>query len=386
LGEVLTERREIPTGDDIALGRVRVVEKISFESGEIQFRNNGSTRTGMILARPGDLLVSGINAAKGAIAIFDPRSSEPVAATIHYGAYFVDAARVDARFLWWLLRSRVFQDLLRDHVPGGIKTELKAKRLLAVPVPLPRLAEQQRLSTWIAQVNASIGEAVRLRSDASEEAESVLAEAIDSIVWGQSPVRGEPIDQCCLVVTKGTTPKTYGFAFADEGIPFLRAEDVPNGVVEPGSAAYFIDEAADSFMARSRIQGGDVLVTIAGTIGRCGFVPADAPPMNCNQAVAIIRPRPPLLPEFLAWTLRGRRSQIAIRGRTVSSAISNLSLGTLRGLVVPVPPEANQRSAVRALQALSDTLGKARDLQVRTLTELSALKHSVVDGALRGDL
>src|ERR1700730_8203226 len=83
LGAVLTERREVPHGDDLLAGRVRIVEKISFDSGEIRLRTNGATKTGMILVRPGDLVVSGINAAKGAIAVYDLAEKQPVAATIH---------------------------------------------------------------------------------------------------------------------------------------------------------------------------------------------------------------------------------------------------------------------------------------------------------------
>ena len=38
LGEVLIERHETPTDDDLAYGRVRIIEKISFDSGRIQLR------------------------------------------------------------------------------------------------------------------------------------------------------------------------------------------------------------------------------------------------------------------------------------------------------------------------------------------------------------
>ncbi len=70
LGEVLTERKEEPPPDDLSLGRVKIVEKIGFDTGRIQLRTDGETKTGMILIRPGDLVVSGINAAKGAIAVY----------------------------------------------------------------------------------------------------------------------------------------------------------------------------------------------------------------------------------------------------------------------------------------------------------------------------
>src|ERR1700733_12897663 len=93
LGDVLTERRETPTDHDLASGRVRIIKKISFDSGRIHLRIGGSTKTGMILVKPGDLVVSGINAAKGAIAIYDANETAPVAATIHYGAYKANPQR-----------------------------------------------------------------------------------------------------------------------------------------------------------------------------------------------------------------------------------------------------------------------------------------------------
>src|ERR1039457_5252772 len=95
LGDVLTERRESPTDEDLGSGRVRIIEKISFDSGRIQLRVGGSTKTGMILVRPGDLVVSGINAGKGAIAMYDANEGAPVAATIHYGAYEINPQRAD---------------------------------------------------------------------------------------------------------------------------------------------------------------------------------------------------------------------------------------------------------------------------------------------------
>lgn len=156
LGEVLTERKETPSTAELASGAVRIVSKIGFNDGRIQIRAGTMTRTGMILARPGDLVVSGINAAKGAIAIYGEENSNPVAATIHYGAYIPDKGRVDVRFLWWLLRSQIFRDILDTNLPGGIKTELKPKRLLPIKIPLPSLDEQRRVVSRIEELAVKV--------------------------------------------------------------------------------------------------------------------------------------------------------------------------------------------------------------------------------------
>jgi type I restriction enzyme, S subunit len=173
LGEVLTERREVPDVDDLALGRISIVSKIGFSEGKIELRSEGGTKTGMILVRPGDLLVSGINAAKGAIAIYSKANARPVAATIHYGAYEINKDRVDVTYLWWYLRSGAFREILLDAVPGGIKTELKYSRLLPIEILLPPLAEQRRIVARIEELAAHIHEAQALRWQAVEETEAL---------------------------------------------------------------------------------------------------------------------------------------------------------------------------------------------------------------------
>src|SRR4030043_357459 len=123
LEEILTERKELPSLESFVSGATRIIEKIGFNDGKIHLRIDGKTKTNMILIRPGDLVISGINAAKGAIAIYDKENSKPIAATIHYGAYLPDKNKVDVRYLWFFLRSRNFQEILAENIPGGIKTE-----------------------------------------------------------------------------------------------------------------------------------------------------------------------------------------------------------------------------------------------------------------------
>jgi len=186
-GEVLIERRETPSPESIETGEISIVSKIGFNEGKIELRNETKTKTGMILIHPGDLVISGINAAKRAIAIYSETAQKPIAATIHYGAYISNKERVDIKYLWWFLRSAAFRDIVQHHIPGGIKTELKAKRLLAVPVPLPSLTEQRRIVDRIDALAGRVAEAQSLRKEASKEAEILVhratSQALDEQNW-----------------------------------------------------------------------------------------------------------------------------------------------------------------------------------------------------------
>ncbi len=91
------------------------------------------------------------------------------------------------------------------------------------------------------------------------------------------------------LITKGTTPTSVGYFFADSGVPFLRVQNISGGQVNFEADTLFIDDKTHAALKRSQIRPGDVLVTIAGTIGRAGVVPENVSELNCNQAVAIIR-------------------------------------------------------------------------------------------------
>ena len=103
----------------------------------------------------------------------------------------------------------------------------------------------------------------------------------------------------CSVITKGTTPTSVGFEFSDSGVTFLRVQNIFDGKVNYADDTLFIGEDVHGALKRSRIAPGDVLISIAGTIGRTGIVPDDAPELNCNQAVAILRTNEKVYQPFL---------------------------------------------------------------------------------------
>ena len=99
-----------------------------------------------------------------------------------------------------------------------------------------------------------------------------------------------PLDAVSEFITKGATPTTYGFSWVDQGIPFLRSECVgERGFTESGMQ--FIPAEAHTQMARSVVQGGDILVTITGNVGRVVLYPAYLGEGNINQHIARVRIR-----------------------------------------------------------------------------------------------
>lgn len=175
----------------------------------------------------------------------------------------------------------------------------------------------------------------------------------------------------CDVITKGTTPTTLGHDFTDSGVPFLRVQNIERGSITLERETLFIDESTHHILERSQIHPGDVLVSIAGTIGRAGIVPDDAPPLNCNQAVAIVRVRKNVHRPFLRHWLESGSAQAQMRSATVTGTIANLSLTQLGNLRIPFPPVSEQRRIAAILDKADELRAKRRAALVKldTLTE-----------------
>ena len=143
IGQFLFEREGKYKPDAIELDGLKRVDKIDF-SGNFHIAEKPSN-TNMILIKAGDLVVSGINVAKGAMAIY--QGHEDVTATIHYSSYTFDETQIEVEYFKRFLKSPEFVRLLKEQVKGGIKTEIKPKHLLALEIPLPTLNEQKKVVT-----------------------------------------------------------------------------------------------------------------------------------------------------------------------------------------------------------------------------------------------
>ena len=163
------------------------IEKIDF-SGKI-YLSPVQTNTDMILVKSGDLVISGINVEKGALAIYT--GEEDVLASIHYSAYEFDAEKIDIDYLKWFLKSNIFRKLLLKQTGSGIKKEIKAKHLLPIEIHLPSLNRQheivrqiQGVADYIEEVNQQIQQQAKY---AEMLRQSILQQAVEGKLCEQDP-------------------------------------------------------------------------------------------------------------------------------------------------------------------------------------------------------
>lgn len=172
-------------------------------------------------------------------------------------------------------------------------------------------------------------------------------------------------------ITKGSTPTTYGYKFLERGIPFVKVENMANGRIVKEAITQYISEDAHDFQKRSQLQKGDVLFSIAGTIGRVALVTDEDIPANTNQAVAIIRGITKyFIPSFLKMQLDSHVS-LKVKAKARGGAMNNISLDDLKEMDVVVPPFDVQENIVQAVETQFTRLDAA-------IKSLKAIKNKIV--------
>jgi type I restriction enzyme, S subunit len=176
------------------------------------------------------------------------------------------------------------------------------------------------------------------------------------------------VETLTKLVTKGTTPTSIGYQFSTEGIPFLRVNNIQDGCLDI-SDVLFIQSDTDIALKRSRILPNDVLISIAGTIGRSAVVPENSPLMNCNQAIAIIRLQESANPHFFRYWLNSQDAISQISDSKVTATISNLSLGCINKLKISLPPIEEQKR-IAAILDKADRIRRKRQEAIGLTEEL----------------
>lgn len=406
LSEFLTEREgRIKHENANQLGLQRI-KKIDF-SGAIHLDAETDTKTDMIRVKSGDLVISGINAAKGAISVY--QDDADVLATIHYSSYEFNADRISVDYLKWFFKSPEFSELLKEQIPGGIKTELKPKHILPLQIKIPRLLEQEVIAK---KLNRFEVEQAKLEHEITHQEtllaklkQAILQEAIQGKLttdWRAAHPDAEPASQLlhriqaekarliaakklrpekplpkinpaeilieipkswewcrlgdiCGFITKGTTPAPHELKLGGE-IPFLKVYNIRGQQIDFDYQPQFVDRRIhEGILSRSIVYPKDVLMNIVGPpLGKVAIVPNHYAEWNINQALAVFRPIEGEIHQLLYLFLcEGAPIRATVTKGVVGQ--DNISLAQCRALIFALPPLAEQAEIVERVEALMTT-------------------------------
>ena len=156
-------------------------------------------------------------------------------------------------------------------------------------------------------------------------------------------IHTKPLDEISeSVISFGAYSLTNYIEWQESGVPYLNVENIRNGYIE-FDGVKFISEKVDEILNKSRVKEGQVIITMAGTIGEVAVAHKIPKKVNSNQATAKITLKKDFSPYYLAAFLNSYYGREQTDREIVSSVQPNIFLGQIKNFKVPLMSTQKQR-------------------------------------------
>ena len=267
---------------------------------------------------------------------------------------------VSSDFFGRLLKTPCLLRSLTSQSHGLTKDRLRLyyKDFAQIALPLPSLAEQQKIADCLTSLDAVMAaqgrkvEALKAHKNGlMQELFPREGETIPRLRFPEFHNAPEWADRELGTMTtkvgSGITPLGGDKNYKVTGRPFIRSQNVGWGELLLDDVA-FIDEETHSSFDATEIVESDVLLNITGaSIGRSAITDARIVGGNVNQHVCIIRvKRDELNPVLLNQFLISERGQKQIGSFQAGGNRQGLNFAQIRAFTIPVPPTDKEQKRI----------------------------------------
>ncbi|MDP3772274.1 MAG: restriction endonuclease subunit S [bacterium] len=137
------------------------------------------------------------------------------------------------------------------------------------------------------------------------------------------------------VISFGAYSLTSHIEWQESGVPYINVGDVHDGYIDLSSVKY-ISEKVNEILKKSKVNNGQVLLTMAGTIGNAAIAHNLPRSANANQAIAKITPLDTMSPYYLTAFLNSKYGLLQTQREIVSSVQANIFLGQIKKFKIPI--------------------------------------------------
>ena len=278
---------------------------------------------------------------------------------------------IDSSYLCHFTNSEEGQKFFDRSQIGGAQKNVNAGTLRGMPIPVPRLPEQQAIAGALSDMDGCIGALEKLIA----KKRAIKQAAMHQLLTGKTRLPGfsgqretKRVSKFGEIVTGGT-PRTDISVFWGEGYPWITPTDISSHRDMVSSERMITQEGLDSIRT---LPANTVLVTCIASIGKNAILKTKG---GCNQQINAVIPNTGHSAEFLYYLFEANaRYLLANAGTTATSIVSK---ATFSELAFEVPPLREQTTIAAILNdmdaeiaALEAKLAKTRHLKQGMMQEL----------------
>lgn len=280
--------------------------------------------------------------------------------------------QLNSKYLFYYLQTEFFQTLFKDSMTGLIGG-VSLEKIRNLPIVLPSLDNQneivEKLDSAFAEFDVGKLGATRFLESLSNLLDSKLDEVFSTLGIEFGMVQsGEIID-----VRDGTHDSPI---YVEFGYPLITSKNLQDGMIDFSKVSFISEEDYQVINKRSKVNVGDLLFAMIGTIGNPVVVTEE--PMFAIKNVALFKASPKYNMTFLSYFLRSPKIREKFEREAKGTTQRFLSLGYLRTIDIPNVPVNIQQDVVEKLEQFRNELRKLERNLTQKLEKFAELRGTIL--------
>jgi len=303
----------------------------------------------------------------------------------------LDSDLVNIEFLhYYMCHNSLAEEIEQTTLPSLDRNRLETYRVLT-----PSLPEQRRIANILSNVDEQIQQTDEIIKENEALRDGLLQDLFGCLNpnSGQKEVQLGPFqvqipDHWVISDLDSLNQDDYPICYGvvqpgdhdEDGIPLLNIEDIDETGNIHRESIHKISLDLHEEYSRSQLQGGEVLVSVKGTVGSIVQLNEEIGEANISRDLARVTPTTDLDARWLKYCLSTKIYQDLIDVFSTGSTRASLNIGELREIPILCPPVPEQE---RISEVLS-TVERKIEIERENKQYLQDLKRGLMQDLLTG--
>lgn len=358
--------------------------------------------------RPGEIIVSRMNTPDlvGASAFVEEAIPDVYLPDRLWQTTLTGNERLSPKFLSYQLKEsgvRAQISILAEGASSSMQS-ISREDFSSIPLMLPPLDEQEKIAQFLdvetAKIDTLIEKQQQLIALLKEKRQAVISHAVTKGLNPDAPMRDSGVEwlgevpahwdvKPLYTLVEQSRRIMYGIVLpgpnVENGVPIVKGGDVKPGRLTLDQLCKTTFEIESGY-ARSRLNAGDLVYSIRGTIGDVEIVPKEIEGANLTQDAARIAPANGVNVIWLKFALESKDVFSQLEIGSLGAAVRGINIRDLKKAILPVPPEPEMNHIAETLERKVNEFEYLRhkvDLQLLFLKEKRA---ALISAAVTGKI
>ena len=390
--EVFTDGDWVESKDQDPAGDVRLTQLADVGDGhwiDKSARFLTSTKAAELKCtylQQGDLLVARMPDPLGRCCEF-PGSPIPCVTVVDVCVIRPNHTKVVPRYLMHAINSPLGRRGIGRHVTGTTRKRISRKNLAKIQIPLPPLAEQERIAGILDAADALRAQ----RREALAQLDTLLQSTFLDMFGdpATNPMQWERCEFGDHIEHLGDYHSNGSYKILKEHVELkssadfalmIRTTDLETGTFDESNK--YISQDAYNFLERSKVFGGEIIINKIGSAGKVYLMPFLNRPVSLGMNAFLIRTKSPVNNLFAYFYLKSTFGEKEIKKRVKGAVTKTIRKDAVREIPFFWPSNETQEFFASIVESVEQQ--KAR---MRThLEELDTLFASLQSRAFNGEL